>query len=296
MKRNPRYNTKSKYSLKENILSGDGMGLITEMQLSANEIQDLADTLLAIPGSGATPDAKADAAGNAGELFIQRHLGGTNTDDIVANFPMADIYVGNLGDLAQSGGAGGPGGLVFYSVKASSQTGVFGTQQELNANVMADKLDEKGLFAMGQSECKIRFGVYVLSIDYDNDSVQVMKSDLHTILLKKGPRGWVAVDVQEQTSKLDPKRNQPHPHFNGGNNLRSMAAFASVGLELSEVGVGAFSQHTGERGDVNRVQTVNPDVHDTNKPYGKAKSRRPGFKGSPSRFPGNANDPSPREI
>ena len=179
-----------KYSLTENLLAGDGQGLITEMQLSPADIQSLADDLLAVPGSGKSPSDKRADAGNAGEAFIEKHLGGTNTDSIQVNFPMADIYVGDLGSLAKSGGDGGTGGLVFYSVKASSQTGVFATHQELNANVMANVLDSKGHFGADQRECKIRFGVYVLSIDHDNDSVQVMKSDLHTILLKKEGDSW----------------------------------------------------------------------------------------------------------
>ena len=135
--RNKRRNRRfGKYSLTENLLSGGGMGLLTEMQLTAADIQDLADDLLKVPGSGETPDKKRKAAGDAGEAFIIRHLGGTNTDTIETNFPMADVYVGDLNDLANSGGSGGTGGLIFYSVKASSQTGKHGVHQELNANVM----------------------------------------------------------------------------------------------------------------------------------------------------------------
>ena len=301
--RNKRVNKRfGKYSLTENLLSGGGMGLLTEMQLTAADIQDLADDLLKVPGSGKTPDKKRQDAGNAGEAFIIRHLGGTNTDTIERNFPMVDVYVGDLNDLANSGGNGGTGGLIFYSVKASSQTGKHGVQQELNANTMANKLDQYEYFLPDQTECKIRFGVYVLTIDYDNDSVQVHKSDLHTILLKKQPDGkWLAVDAHEQTSKLDLSKTAPHPHFNGGNNLRTPDNFAAVGLELSQVGVGAFNKHIDTTGDGNLdTQIMDPAVHDSNKEYIRkgenARNRRSGFKGSPSQFPGRGNDPTNVEV
>lgn len=300
-----RYNRKNKrlgkYSLTENLLAGGGLGLITEMQMSPADIQTLADELLKVPGSGKSAGKRSIDAGKAGEAFIRRHLGGTDTDTIEKNFPMADVYVGDLNNLANSGGSGGSGGLIFYSVKASSQTGVHSWHQQLNANAMANKLDSYEYFLPDQTECKIRFGVYVLTIDYDNDSIQVAKSDLHTILLKKGEDGsWTAVDVQEQASKLDRSKTTPHPHFNGGNDLRKPDDFAGVGLELSEVGVGAFNKHTGARGDSERKQILDPDVHDTNKPYMKqgvnARSRRTGFKGSPSKFPGKGNDLTDVEI
>lgn len=297
-----RYNRKNKrlgkYSLTENLLSGSGLGLITEMQLSPAVIQDLADELLQVPGSGETSSKRRKAAGDAGEKFIAQHLGGKNTDTIETNFPMADIYVGNLSDLANSGGSGGTGGLIFYSVKASSQVGQHGVHQELNANAMANALDRHEMFLPDQTECKIRFGVYILTIDYDGDSVQVHKSDLHTILLKKGTDGWTAVDVQEQTSKLDRSKTTPHPHFNGGNDLRKPDDFARVGLELSQIGVGAFNKHIGDGDD--RKQIMDPDVHDSNKPFmrqGKnSRNRRSGFKGSPSKFPGNRDDLTDVEV
>ena len=137
-----------------------------------------------------------------------------------------------------------------------------------------------------------------MTIDYDNDSVQVHKSDLHTILLKKGADNkWTAVDVHEQTSKLDRSKTAPHPHFNGGNNLRTPDHFAAVGLELSQVGVGAFNKHVDTTGDGNLdTQIMDPDVHDSNKEFVRqgvpARNRRSGFKGSPSQFPGRGNDPT----
>ena len=75
---------RGKYSLKENLFRGRGMGLLTEMQMGPEVIQPLAKALY---------DARGDQAksGAAGEAFIVRHLNGRNLNSLEPNFPFADV-------------------------------------------------------------------------------------------------------------------------------------------------------------------------------------------------------------
>ena len=276
---------RAKYSLTENLLAEGGLGLLTEMQMSKSDIQDLTDTILALgPFSGASSQDQKALGGDAGEAWIMRHVGGQNTDDTIeTNCPFVDVQVGDLSAIAKSAGGGGTGGLVFYSVKTSVQGGVIDAKQKLNIDVFADALERKGHCDPGQEDMMIRFGVYLLTIDFKSkkkqtgaDSVQVYRSDLHTALVKKINGKWTCVDVQEQASNLDYGQTDAKQGFNDDSCtlIRSMGDFEKHGLEMRLVGENAFSYH-----DDQGVQRRDPSVHDTNPGEGGHRTRDSGFRG-----------------
>ena len=274
---------KGKYSLVENLHKGRGMRLLNEMQIKPEEAKVLAQGILGARHITRQGNQRNRATGNAGELFIQQHLGGKNLNNVKPNFPFADIYTGNLGDLAKSE-EGTVQGLVFYSVKAASQVGSLDIKIDLNPNDFCADMEKFGHIRPDQDDVFIRWGVYFLSVQGVSagaDAVMIRKFGPVTVHMKREGDDWIPVYVGKRPGRtLDQSgdvSSEGVPLWSGNPQVRGIRNLEAA-MGITHEIVAESDPYTESKTNPGRRSNAGKDAYDPGS--GGAGSSQPGFKGT----------------
>lgn len=273
---------KGKYSLVENF-RGRGMRLLNEMQIKPAEAKQLAQSLLSARNIPRAGNQRNIATGNAGELFIERNIGGKNLNSIKANFPFADVYQGNLADLGKSS-EGTADGLIFYSVKGASQVGSLDIKIDLNPDDFCKEMAKLGHIGPEQEEVHIRWGVYMLSVQGVSagaDAVMIRKFGPVTVQMKKMGEEWVPVYVGKRPGRTKDQSgdvsDEGVPLWSGSPQVRGVQKLEAA-MGITHQIVAESDPFTESETNPGRRSNAGKNAYDSGD--GGAANAQPGFKGT----------------
>lgn len=266
---------KKKYSLVNHLLQ--------EMHLTPQETKLLANQIISNKGQG-------KKVGNAGETFIEKHLKGQNLNLVKNNFPFADVFVGDVNDLARSDTAAHPG-LVFYSVKAAARPGLIDIKQDLNPNDFCHQMVRKKIIPPSQTSVFIRWGVYMLTTQGKGggmDAVVIRKFGPITVQMEKinngsktSPSDWICVYAgkrpgrsRDTASQVDMKSGIPN--WSGDVTIRGIQKLESA-MGVTHKIVAESDPFPVSEKRLGRRDPAGRDAHDAGVP-GEV-TNAPGFKG-----------------